>query len=403
MENKFRDKLYDMEGTPSSNVWAGIEKNLAKKTNNRNWIYISLSVIVISIGTYLGLSNNETKNTGLITNHQVITHNPDSKLTSVIPTIKEPEIKTDREVKGMPENITSTPKITKPVQQTLTNANETKPVQEITINPIVKTNVPIKVKVAETGSENLFPVLKIQIVSDIVPMYIDPMFRNLVVTFRNPEVENTVRENIYQIKGFHAGISGDFNSTNILNQNTYNEFKGKNLSTKLTYGKSLSLNFGYDFNSRIGIQMEGIMNAAKGQKFEDTYNGMPVSRDIAMKYDEVPVFVKFKMSTLSTWTKRPSVINFIAGLEYGYLVSANENLMGTVTDITNRFNHNDISMLTGLEYNLYFGHHFFFAGGLRCSYSLLDINAPGWKLDPGTGSTHNFIFGGNIGLNYLFN
>jgi len=97
------------------------------------------------------------------------------------------------------------------------------------------------------------------------------------------------------------------------------------------------------------------------------------------------------------------VVNFIGGIEYGYLLSANENLMGTNMDITDRFNHNDISLLAGLEYNLYFGHHFFFAAGLRGSYSLLDINAPGWKLEPGTGSSRNVIFGGNFGINYLIN
>lgn len=402
MGNKFRDKLYDMEGNPSLRVWDGIEKSLAKKRTSRNWIYVGLSVILISGISYLGLSGKRFDKIASASTHTV---NNQPKITNipVIETNKTVVNETPPEIKNKVKINNAAPQIVNISQQIVNPTIETikSPEKEIITKAIV--NQVIKVKEPEPLNEDWRPLLKIQIVSDLVPMHIDPMFRNLVMNFRNTEVENNVRENIYQIQGFHFGVAADLNNTNILKQNNYNEFNGKNLSTKLTYGGAYGFNLGYDFNSRYGIQTEVLINAAKGQKFADTYNGMPVSRDISLKYDEVPVFFKYKMSTLSTLTRRPSVVNFIGGFEYGYLLSANENLMGTVTDITNRFNHNDVSLLAGLEYNLYLGHHFFFALGMRGSYSLLDINAPGWKLEPGTGSTHNMIFEGNFGVNYLLN
>ena len=402
MGNKFRDKLYNMEGNPSLRVWDGIEKNLAKKRTSRNWIYAGLSVIVISGIAYLGLSNNGVETIAQVNNHPINNQQIVAKTPIIQP--NNPSIKAvSPEVVSKVETNNSIPQIINVSQQTVGVSKETKKIQENEVITKAIINQTIKVKEPEPGNEDLRPLLKIQIVSDLVPMHIDPMFRNLVMNFRNTEVENNVRENIYQIQGFHFGVAADFNNTNILKQNNYNEFNGKNLSTKLTYGGAYSLNFGYDFNSRCGIQTEVLINTAKGQKFADVYNGMPVSRDISLKYDEVPVFFKYKMSNMSTLTGRPSVVNFIGGLEYGYLLSANENLMGTVSDITNRFNHNDISFVGGIEWDLYLGHHFFFALGMRGSYSLLDINAPGWKLEPGTGSTHNMIYGGNFGVNYLIN
>jgi len=403
MGNKFKDKLYDMEGTPSLRVWDGIEKNLARKRTSRNWIYFGLSIIVISFIGYFGFYNKGTVTIAQVNNHQVINQNQIAETNVIQPNNQTPKVTVPEVVTNNVETINSTPQPAKVIPQTVASSKENKItlVNEIMTNALL--NEALKVKEQEPANDDLRPLLKIQIVSDVVPMHIDPMFRNLVMTFRNADIENNVRENIYQIAGFHMGVAADLNNTYILKQNTYNEFSGKNLATKLTYGGAYSFDVGYDFNSRYGVQVEGVLNASKGQKFADVYNGMPVSRDISLKYDEVPVFFKYKMSNMSTLTGRPSVVNFIGGLEYGYLLSANENLMGTVTDITNRFNHNDISMLAGLEWDVYFGHHFFFDLGVRGSYSLLDINAPGWKLEPGTGSTRNMIFGGNFGINYLIN
>lgn len=89
---------------------------------------------------------------------------------------------------------------------------------------------------------------------------------------------------------WYIGAGGNFNSSWIVDQNTYGEPK---LNAIFTPGYEGNLNVGVDFSDYLGLKME-LGYAFMGQKYNGTQYDSTVSRTIKLNYLLLPVMMKFR-------------------------------------------------------------------------------------------------------------
>lgn len=200
----------------------------------------------------------------------------------------------------------------------------------------------------------------------------------------------------------HIGLACQWNVPWILNQNTYGEFSGKELAYKFGFGTAYGITVGYDVQKRYGVQTGIIIHSRQGQKYHDTFSQYgTVDREVALDYFHIPVLYKLKRP-LNDKTN-PAILNIVAGLQYGHLKKATETLNGVSTDITERFNRNEIGFVFNIESDIYFANSFYFTLGLNSSLGS-NINHKDWEqyVSHSNGHSYNMLVGAVCGLSYYF-
>jgi hypothetical protein len=146
-----------------------------------------------------------------------------------------------------------------------------------------------------------------------------------------------------QAQGFHLGIKGGTNLSEITSQSFENSLKGN-----LMGGAFAEINF----TSKWGIQPEVLYSQVTSQTTDNP------SQPVKLQYLYIPILLSYKLPI--------PILSLQAGPQFGTLLNQNDNL---VVDGKNAFKSGDFSMVIGAQVNL-----MMFKGGIRYVYGLTNIN-----------------------------
>ena len=134
-------------------------------------------------------------------------------------------------------------------------------------------------------------------------------------------------------QGFHIGVKGGTNITQIQGQSFENGFK---------FGYSLGGFVELNLSKQWGIQPELLWNQSKtttAYNFNQIYNGF-YGQDVTLNYLSIPILLSFKPTPL---------LSLQLGPQFGILMSQPSNLGD---NISNAFKTGDFSILGGAQLNL---------------------------------------------------
>ncbi len=208
-----------------------------------------------------------------------------------------------------------------------------------------------------------------------------------------------------------AGAHVNFNLPLIFNQNTYGVFGGKELAYKPTFGLASGVRLGYTYKGQYGFQAGFIFYSRQGQDYDDKFSGLAAKRQVKLQYMQVPIILRYKFKIKKQRKfESPWVINL--GTQIGILQSAEITYVGNEfplleletleDDDINYFKPIDVSVVLGVEKEIYFTKWLMLSVGMRTAFSG-DINAKDHPVEndgKDYSKSHNFTFGFTLGLNY---
>ena len=219
----------------------------------------------------------------------------------------------------------------------------------------------------------------------------------------------------YAQKGLSLGANFMPLSSSIINQNTWGN--GHEYDYAVTFNTSLGFDIGYNFTDQLGIY-SGFWSTKLGQDYTDSYDGAEWERNLTLKYNIIPVMLKFSSSA--------SRVNFLGG--FGILIASmkqadqewlkggvayTEILVNPITtksfdlgasDVTERFNKSDIILNLEVGAKIKIIDKLFVDAGLNFGYGIKDINHTDWQIKNNSGAydaSHNAFAGLKIGVSYL--
>ena len=214
-------------------------------------------------------------------------------------------------------------------------------------------------------------------------------------------------------KGLNVGANFMALNTNIVNQNTWGN--GREYDYSVTFNTSFGIDVGYGISDHMGIYT-GYWFTTLGQDYKDSYSGSEWERKLELKYNMIPVMLKFNGTE--------SKVNFLGGvgvvfaslkeanqewLRDGEAYSQNITVGGKTfdlgaTDVTDRFAKSDIMINLDLGARILLGEKLFLDVTANFGYGFKDINAEDWQIVNGSGEydpSHNAFGGLKIGLAYI--
>lgn len=200
------------------------------------------------------------------------------------------------------------------------------------------------------------------------------------------------------MRGFYFGVSGSYNQTSILDYG--NVIKdGRSIQASLKFGAAKSLVFGYNFSNKFGIQAEYVYNSIQGQNYVTSEDDEIIQKTLSLNYDQIPVTARIKVGKISDITNKPIILNYTAGVQYGILREYRLPQDKRYESTDNLFKDNDLSLVLGLEYEIYLQDNLNVSIGARGTISN-DISLHDATLDDF--AKRNFVFGLRAGVNYAF-
>ncbi|MBK9104462.1 MAG: outer membrane beta-barrel protein [Saprospiraceae bacterium] len=213
-------------------------------------------------------------------------------------------------------------------------------------------------------------------------------------------------------KGLNVGANFMALNTNIVNQNTWGN--GREYDYSVTFNTSFGIDVGYGISDHMGIYT-GYWFTTLGQDYKDSYSGSEWERKLELKYNMIPVMLKFNGTE--------SKVNFLGGvgvvfaslkeanqewLRDGEAYSQNITVGGKTfdlgaTDVTDRFAKSDIMINLDLGARILLGEKLFLDVTANFGYGFKDINAEDWQIVNGSGEydpSHNAFGGLKVGLAY---
>jgi len=209
---------------------------------------------------------------------------------------------------------------------------------------------------------------------------------------------NTITYRSLDKSGLYIGTSGSYNQTSILEYG--NVFKGgRPIQPSLKFGTAKGLLMGYNFSNKFGIEAEYIYNAVLGQNYVMSEDEAIVEKSLSLTYDLIPVVAKLKVGKLSDLTNQPVVMNYVAGVQYGILKEArlpqDKRYDASAEEL---FKDTDLSVVLGLEYEIYLQENIMFSIGARGTFSN-DISTHETPFNDY--AKRNFTFGLRGSVSYL--
>ena len=207
-----------------------------------------------------------------------------------------------------------------------------------------------------------------------------------------------------------AGFHANFNLPLIFNQNTYEVFNGKELAYKPTFGMASGLRVGYTYGKQYGIETGFIFYSKQGQNYEETFNGVRARRQVRLQYFQIPIVLRYKFNEKKV-KNAPSPWVIDLGMQVDLLQTAvityNGNdfalnpIQNPAATDKDYFRATNVSLVFGLEREIYFTKFLFLGIGVRTAFSS-DINAkdrPVVNDGKDYEKSHNFVFGFTLSLN----
>lgn len=203
--------------------------------------------------------------------------------------------------------------------------------------------------------------------------------------------------------GFYFGSFYGVHVSRLLNNQALTTTRNvEEVQQRLHKGNSFGFTTGYNFNEHWGIQGEWIVKSTQGQSVEyrPKESVSFQNTEINLHYTQIPLLVKYRINRTSAITRYPAVINFLAGVQYGVLRSAEINL-------NNPFMHNNLlkktqwGMAVGFDYDVYLTPNYFLSFGARGSFAT-SSNGFTHVQFPNQNTANHLLLGLRAGLSYRF-
>ena len=217
-------------------------------------------------------------------------------------------------------------------------------------------------------------------------------------------------------KGLHVGANGMGLTSFITNTNMWGD--ADPFDIKVTFHRSFGFDAGYNFTDNLGIY-SGFWFMHMGQDYTDDINGSTYNRDILLKYNMIPIMLKF--------TGSESRVNFIGGfgILYAMLAEAEQiwekdgnefsnsgtaednngdEFVYTAKNVTSRFEKNDIILNFELGARIMIIDNLYADATLNFGYGIKDINAEAFRIpdsDNTYTASHNAYGGFKVGVAYV--
>ncbi len=241
----------------------------------------------------------------------------------------------------------------------------------------------------ETAAIGMLPVLSL---SSVTGTNLDegiPVYKSTDRQFGGP---------FANLKGLSFGVTYAVNNTWLLNNKDNLQTPTGTLEYRLDFGPAYGFTLGYTFNPNWGVQLDWVVNSNQGQKWSNQYGNYISYKENNLTYSHFPLLLKYKRAKESKLTKKPFVLNYIVGVQYSRLKSAEINVdNGLARDLLKK---TDWGLVIGFDYDLYLNKDFFFTVGTRSS--LAASNNPMAIFSNKKDEARNFLMGVQASLHYKF-
>ncbi len=218
----------------------------------------------------------------------------------------------------------------------------------------------------------------------------------------------------YAQKGLNVGVNGGSMIPTIINQNSWGV--GHEYDYEITFDYFYGFDIGYNFKDNLGLYT-GFSRMNFGQDYSDSYGEYTGDADVnwerklKLKYNIIPIMFKY--------TGSAQAVNFIGGIGilYAMLSEAEqtwtkegEDWLGNeehpnvgATDVTDRFEKNDIILNLEVGARINIVDHLYVDATFNFGYGLKDINASDWQTPDRNGvyaPSHNAYGGFKVGIAY---
>ncbi|MGB0929462.1 MAG: hypothetical protein ACPGVB_01710 [Chitinophagales bacterium] len=239
---------------------------------------------------------------------------------------------------------------------------------------------------------------------DEPPIDINAADKDLFVSSERDAIMAQYNQQLSITRGFHLGTFASAHNNWILNPALKETVtQNSNLVHQLDFGYTYGVAMGYEFSNKWGLQMEWIVNSEQGQRFskQALYNSTNKSNtDINLTYTYFPVLLKYRNQKMFSLTKQPLVINYIAGIQYGTLKSAEININNPVVQ-EDLLQLSSWGFVWGLDYDFYLNKNYFLTFGARTSLST-SSDSKYKPVFPTPNTSNSLLIGLRASFNYQF-
>ncbi len=236
------------------------------------------------------------------------------------------------------------------------------------------------------------------------PIDINATDNDLFVSSERDAIMARYNQQLDVTQGFHLGTFASAHNNWILNPALKETItQNSNLIHQLDFGYTYGVAMGYEFSNKWGLQMEWIVNSEQGQRFakQAIYNSAnKTNTDINLTYTYFPVLLKYRNQRMFSLTKQPLVINYIAGIQYGTLKSAEININNPVVQ-EDLLQLSSWGFVWGLDYDFYLNKNYFLTFGARTSLST-SSDSKYKPVFPTPNTSNSLLIGLRASFNYQF-
>lgn len=237
------------------------------------------------------------------------------------------------------------------------------------------------------------------VLSAMVPIQIHLLEKNDSVI---GSIELIGLPNDSQSKCLIIGTAFTYSNSWLLNSDTYDGFNKNNLNqTNLSFGNSYAVVLGYDLSTKYTLQTEWLINDKQEQDYIRYYEGKQVQKKIEINYTHFNLLLKKKKIKSAFKNRIPASLNYLAGIEYGYIKSVYRTVNDKTRLVTNRYRKNNYSLILGVEYQLTIKQWWLISAGLRADIGARNIYAGNAIIPASFNRTYNSSIGLNVGINYI--
>jgi hypothetical protein len=190
-------------------------------------------------------------------------------------------------------------------------------------------------------------------------------------------IDELLQRQLYFVKGFHIGVKGEFNNTWILvtQPSSITKAQSTQINYKIDAGLAYGFLAGYDFNNKFGLQIEYHLVSQIAQRYEVTsqYTIQDKTTRLKLNYSHIPLLFKFKWHPLKGVEQKPVVMDYMIGVQYGWLKSNDVTALSSTTEggnsyIKKQVNLTEWDLVGGVNYDIYLNQNFFLSMGGRATY-----------------------------------
>ncbi len=174
------------------------------------------------------------------------------------------------------------------------------------------------------------------------------------------------------------------------------------LNYKIDAGLAYGLLAGYDFNNKFGLQIEYHLVSQLAQRYEISSQYAAQTGSLRFNYNHIPLLFKFKWHPLKGVEQKPVVMDYIVGVQYGWLKSTTTpNFVYTTIPgsdyINQQVNLTEWDLVAAVNYDLYLNDRFFISMGGRTTFG---GNLKKLANDNISAKSKNLTLGLEVGLHY---